>query len=51
MDIKLQFLFLFFLSFVFCLMFPVPLFKWPEHDVCWGFFSIFSLSLVPLTRH
>ena len=42
--------FFFFLSFVFCLMFPVPLFKWLEHDVCWGFFSLFSSSLVPLTR-
>ena len=39
----------FFLSFVFCLMFPVPLFKWLEHDVSWGFFSLFSLFLVPLT--
>ena len=37
----------------FCLTFSVPLFRWLEHDgccVCFFVFSLFSLSLVPLTR-
>ena len=41
-------------AFVFCcLTFSVPLFRWLEHDgccVCFFVFSLFSLSLVPLTR-
>ena len=49
-------IFAFFLScaFVFCcLTFSVPLFRWLEHDdccVCFFVFSLFSLSLLPLTR-
>ena len=45
---------LFSCAFVFCfLMFSVPLFRCLEHDgccVCFCIFSLFSLSLVPLTR-
>ena len=41
-------------AFVFCcLTFSVPLFRWLEHDgccVCFFVFSLFSLSLVSLTR-
>ena len=40
-------------AFVFCLTFSVPLFRWLEYDgccVCFFDFSLFSLSLVPLTR-
>ena len=44
-------------AFVFCcLTFSVPLFRWLEHDGCYGccvcffVFSLFSLSLVHLTR-
>ena len=41
-------------SFIFCcLSFSVPLFRWLEYDgcyVCFFVFSLFSLSLVPLTR-
>ena len=40
-------------AFVFCcLTFSVPLFRWLEHDgfcVCFFVFSLFSLSLVPLS--
>ena len=46
--------FVFSYLFVFCcLTFSVPLFSWLEHDgccVCFFVFSLFSLSLVPLSR-
>ena len=52
--IILWFLFSFSCAFAFCcLTFLVPLFRWLEHDgccVCFFVFSLFSLSLVPLTR-
>ena len=37
----------------FVVTFSVPLFRWIEHDgccVCFFVFSLFSLSLIPLTR-
>ena len=46
--------FFFSCAFVFCcLTFSVPLFRWLEHDgccVCFFVISLFSFSLVPLTR-